>query len=143
MFLAHSLSTIILAKKLVAKLRRFSGFSGFSCCTKMILYGYHFRMDFKTFHTLDQGRDKSLDTLEHLTQNIGNQTLFRQLQKTLLQFHLKSFSFFLFASHPNPQSIQIFQIFLSKPVIGPFRKQFSRRYSCNATDKLLPFCLIN
>ena len=61
MFLAHSLSTIILAKKLVAKLRRFSNFAGFSCCTKLTLSGYHFRMDLKIFRTVDQRRDKSRD----------------------------------------------------------------------------------
>ena len=61
MFQGYSLPTIIPAKKSIAKLRRFSGSAGFSCCRKLILYGYHFRMDLKICRTVDQGRDKSCD----------------------------------------------------------------------------------
>ena len=55
-----------LPKKLVIKLWRFSDSAGFSCFTKLILYGYHFRQDFKIFRTIDQGRDKSRDTTRAL-----------------------------------------------------------------------------
>ena len=61
MFLVYSLSTIILVKILVTKLRIFFGIALFSCFTKLILYGYHFRMDLKICRTVDQGRDKSCD----------------------------------------------------------------------------------
>ena len=62
MFQGHLLSTIILAKNLVAKLRRFSGSAGFTYRTYLMLYGYHLRMDLKIFRTVDQGRGKSCDT---------------------------------------------------------------------------------
>ena len=66
MFQAHSQSTIILTKKMAAKLRRFSGSAVFSCSTKLILYGYHFRMDLKIFRALDKGKGKSRDTARAL-----------------------------------------------------------------------------
>ena len=66
MFHCHSLSTIILAKKLVAKLIRFSGSAGFSCFKDLILYEYHLRKDLKIFRTINHGRDKSRDTTRAL-----------------------------------------------------------------------------
>ena len=54
------------SQKTGCKLERFSGSAGFSYCTKLIWYGYHFRMDIKIFYTVDQETDESRDTVRAL-----------------------------------------------------------------------------
>ena len=124
-FHSHSLSMIILAKRLAAKLRHFSGSAVFSCCTMLILYGCHFRMKLKIFRTLVQSRRKSRDAFERLTQNTGNRTHFWQQQKPFLpQFHLKSISFLFLVSHLNPQYWNFWIIFFKACLdIGHFHKK--------------------
>ena len=50
------------SQKIVYRTKTFSGSARFNCCTKLILYGYHFRLDLKIFRAIDQRKDKSLHT---------------------------------------------------------------------------------
>ena len=50
------------SQKIGCKIKTFVGICWVICCTKLILFGYHSRKDLKIFRTVDQGRDKSLDT---------------------------------------------------------------------------------
>ena len=140
MFQGNSLSTIILAKKLVDKLRRFSGSAGFSCCTKLILYGYHFRMDLKIFPVVDTGRDKSGDMAQALDAEYWKPD---SLSTTAKATSTVSFEICFLLSRITPKSpvSSNFLIIIFKACLAmePFRKQFNRQHSGNAIDKLLPF----
>ena len=80
-------------------------------------------------------RDNHKIPLKNLTQNIGNQILFRQRQEPFfLQFLLKYVSFF-FRIIPSLFDFlnHFFKVWFD---IGIFHKHFKRRYSLNAFDRL-------
>ena len=129
-------------QKLLTKLRRFSKSAEFSCCTKLILYGYHFRLDFKIFRIADQGRDKSCNTTRALDAEYWELDSLSRRSKAnsstvLFEIHFLPLSRI---TSKSPVSSDFWIIFSKACLgIGPFYKQFKRRYSSNGVDKLPPF----
>ena len=104
-------------KKLVANIKRFSRFAGFSCSTKLILYVYHFRMDIKIFSTVDQDRDKSCDTTRALNTGYWERDSLSTTAKATSSTVLFEIHFLplLHITPKYPISSNFFNIFFSKP----------------------------
>lgn len=141
-FQGQALSTVIMAKNILAKLIRVYGSVGLGTCTTWNLYGYHFTMDWRTFRILDQKKDKTRDNtiVDEKCEPDAFSTTARPISSEVL-FEIRFWSL-LCCTHNSPVLSFLYIIYCNACLdIGPFKNcyPFKRQYSCNAIEKLQLF----
>ena len=131
-FQSHSSSTAILAKRFLEKLIRFSESANYSSCTKLILYGYHFKTDLKIFRATDHGRDKSCEIAwafdEEYWESDSLSTIANATSSTV-SLEICFFNLPSITLHSPVFSNLVIIFFKTYLDIDPFRKLFKLSYS--------------
>lgn len=121
---------------------RVSGSARFSDCTTCILYRFHFELNRRTFHSIQQKKDKSFDIARALVEEYCESDAFSSTARAIspaVQFKFVSILFL--AAGPTPQSISNLGIifFLTCASTLVLSQLFKCRYPRKIVNKLLPF----